>query len=100
MHLGTLALVVFALVRPYAAPAASMLSCEADRKKLCSNIEYGGGRVMACLKEHEKDLSSECREQLTLIEESGHAKPECRADAQKLCRPAIGDPAKMKACMQ
>ena len=74
--------------------------CEADRQKFCSDVAFGGGRMVTCLKQHESELSSACKEVLANVAEKGQAIPECRADAAKLCNAAIGDPDRMKACMQ
>jgi hypothetical protein len=39
-------------------------ACRADFSRLCSNTMPGGGRGLACLKEHAADLSSDCRNAL------------------------------------
>jgi hypothetical protein len=36
-------------------------ACEADAQKFCKDVKPGQGRIVKCLKEHEKDLSPECR---------------------------------------
>jgi hypothetical protein len=38
--------------------------CRADFARLCSNEKPGGGRVIACFKEHASELSPECRDGL------------------------------------
>jgi hypothetical protein len=35
--------------------------CEADLDKYCKETPPGGGRLLNCLREHEKDLSEECK---------------------------------------
>jgi hypothetical protein len=35
--------------------------CEDDLKKHCASVEAGEGRLAACLKKNEKDLSSRCK---------------------------------------
>jgi len=35
-------------------------ACTSDVEKLCKGVEPGGGRVLACLKEHKSELSPEC----------------------------------------
>jgi hypothetical protein len=40
-------------------------ACADDVQKLCREVQPGGGRVIRCLKENSKSLSSECREKLT-----------------------------------
>lgn len=36
--------------------------CAEDAAKFCKDVKLGEGRVRACLKEHEKDLSVSCRD--------------------------------------
>lgn len=40
--------------------------CAEDVAKFCKDVKPGEGRVAACLKEHEKNLSKACRERQTL----------------------------------
>ncbi len=43
--------------------------CAEDAAKFCKNVKPGEGRVAACLKEHEKDLSQACRDRRVLAAE-------------------------------
>jgi hypothetical protein len=36
-------------------------ACKADVEKLCQGVQPGGGRIRACLKSHEADLSEGCK---------------------------------------
>jgi phage host-nuclease inhibitor protein Gam len=36
-------------------------ACKSDAEKLCQGIEPGGGRIRACLKSHEAELSEACK---------------------------------------
>lgn len=38
--------------------------CHEDAKKLCKDIQPGGGRIMQCLKQHEGELSQGCKEHM------------------------------------
>jgi hypothetical protein len=38
--------------------------CEADLDKFCKDMPPGGGRLLNCLREHEADLSEECKKRL------------------------------------
>jgi hypothetical protein len=39
-------------------------TCADDVQKFCGGVHPGGGRVIACLKQNENELSPECREKL------------------------------------
>lgn len=41
-------------------------ACAADAAKFCKDVKPGEGRVAACLKEHEKELSKACTESRAL----------------------------------
>src|SRR5208282_4300356 len=36
--------------------------CTDDAKKLCAGVQPGGGRILACLKDHKDSLSDQCRQ--------------------------------------
>jgi hypothetical protein len=36
-------------------------ACEADAQKFCKDVKPGQGRIVKCLREHEKELSAECK---------------------------------------
>ena len=38
--------------------------CRADAQRLCAGIKPGEGRIVACLKSHESDLSAACKANL------------------------------------
>jgi hypothetical protein len=38
--------------------------CESDVAKFCKDVKPGGGRIAKCLKEHEAELSGECKAQM------------------------------------
>jgi Cysteine rich repeat len=40
---------------------AMRAACSGDAARLCSGVQSGGGRVVACLKQHQDDLSDACR---------------------------------------
>ncbi len=39
-------------------------ACETDTKRFCADVKPGGGRLLKCLHEHEKELAPACREAL------------------------------------
>jgi hypothetical protein len=42
--------------------AAIRASCAEDAQKFCANVQPGGGRIVACLKEHKDSLSDRCKQ--------------------------------------
>ncbi len=36
--------------------------CAEDAQRLCSDVQPGGGRVLACLKAHKDALSDKCKQ--------------------------------------
>jgi Cysteine rich repeat len=42
--------------------AAIRAACAEDAQKFCSTVQPGGGRIVACLKEHKDSLSDKCRQ--------------------------------------
>lgn len=65
--------------------------CKADAQKLCKDTKPGGGRVMACLKEHESELSPACKEQLPVM-------AACGQEMKKVCGDA--GQRKMRECVK
>jgi hypothetical protein len=47
-----------------AAERPAMGACKADADRLCPDVKPGDGRIKACMKEHRKELSAECRKEL------------------------------------
>jgi D-serine deaminase-like pyridoxal phosphate-dependent protein len=37
-------------------------ACQADVQKLCATVQPGGGRIVACLKEHKEEVSDACKQ--------------------------------------
>jgi Cysteine rich repeat len=46
--------------------------CEDDVLRLCGGVKHGGGRIIKCLKEHESELSPECKAKMET--QKGHHK--------------------------
>jgi hypothetical protein len=42
--------------------AALRAGCTGDAQQFCANVQPGGGRVIACLKEHKDELSDQCKQ--------------------------------------
>ena len=55
--------------------AAIRTACADDAKKFCSSVQPGGGRVIACLKEHKDSLSAACRQAAGLPSSTSSSTP-------------------------
>ena len=42
-------------------PANVSRACSGDYRKLCANVAPGGGRIIACMKARESEVSDACR---------------------------------------
>ena len=64
------------------AKAAPREACAADVQKLCANVPQGGGRVLACLKQHQDQVSATCKQAvLKALQPSGSPAPSTPAPA-------------------
>jgi hypothetical protein len=62
-------------------------ACKSDVQKLCKGVQPGGGRIAACLKQHESEVSPECKKQVAEAKEEGRElSAACKADAEALCK--------------
>ncbi len=52
----------YVLADDAAALAALRAGCATDAQKLCAGVQPGGGRILACLKEHKDALSDQCKQ--------------------------------------
>jgi hypothetical protein len=52
----------FAMADQAAAVAALRAACADDAQRLCAGVAPGGGRILACLKEHKSELADRCRQ--------------------------------------
>jgi hypothetical protein len=105
MHLRSIAcsmgLLAALAAGPGPAAAQSKLPCEADTKKFCEKVPVGGGRIQACLREHEKDLSPECRGRLGgLQREAGLFVSACRNDITRFCNDTSPGGGRVLTCLQ
>jgi hypothetical protein len=60
----TLATLVIAESSALAQRAEAMKYCRADVERLCPGVPMGGGRIIACLKEHKMEVSVGCAKAL------------------------------------
>src|SRR4030081_1951709 len=43
-------------------PSDARTACASDVQKLCAGVPAGGGRVLACLKQHKDEVSDGCKQ--------------------------------------
>jgi hypothetical protein len=44
------------------AVADARMACETDIQTLCTGVQPGGGRILACLKQHKDQVSDGCKQ--------------------------------------
>jgi hypothetical protein len=55
--------------------AATRSACAEDVQKFCANVQPGGGRIVACLKEHKDSLSDRCKQAAAQVTSPGGSAP-------------------------
>ena len=55
-------------------------ACKADVEKLCSGVHPGGGRIVACLKQNEAQISATCKD--AIAKERGRKAPSTSGSTQ------------------
>jgi len=61
-------------------------ACQADVVKFCKGIEQGEGRIWACLKSNEPQLSEGCKNRMAQLREKAKEFIQaCKADKDKFC---------------
>jgi SET domain-containing protein len=75
--------------------------CAEDAAKLCKDVKPGGGRLAKCLKEHEKDLSPQCKESMEAARaKAKEAHETCTDDVQKLCKDVKPGAGRIVQCLR
>ena len=80
-------------------------ACKEDLKKFCASVQPGGGRLVRCLKEHEKDLSPACQEARKAAskkakERAKQKRDACADDVKKLCADVKPGGGRIHACLK
>src|SRR6516165_2502186 len=74
--------VAFLLFGSSAVAQGAARACIADVKTHCAGVEPGEGRIAGCVKEHFKDLSTQCQNWLGAAAAAAKA---CTADVKQHC---------------
>jgi hypothetical protein len=96
-------LAAFLMASPHIASAQQGpgKACKADREKLCPGLRHGDGKLWACFKEHEAELSPECQAARKAAEEvHKNIRMNCKADAEKFCADAGKDHGAKMKCLE
>ena len=85
---------------------AGLEPCTGELESLCSRVKPGEGRLLACLRDHQGELSDGCRQRVTLLsppEASSPMGPQalqaCRLDLQVLCSGVAPGEGRLKQCL-
>ena len=86
-----LALVIFAFCMAFVfeADVCAQIkgACADDIDKFCKGLQPGGGRIAKCLKDHEKELSPACKQEVTEAQKRwNEAAQACHDDVLKFCK--------------
>jgi ElaB/YqjD/DUF883 family membrane-anchored ribosome-binding protein len=85
--------------------AAGRGACRADVEKLCKDVERGHGGIAKCLKDNEAQLSPECKQHLTQMQEHMHARMQefaeaCKGDVEQYCKDAQPGHGRIGKCLK
>ena len=89
------AMLALACAAPALARETSALAqaCRADYGKHCKSVQPGDGRVAACLKQHESELSPACQAAMSTI-------AECSQQVKTICGAAAAGRSALRECMK
>ena len=75
--------------------------CQPDVWQFCQGIRPGRGRILACLKSHEPELSPPCAEEFARAREKAQdVRAACAEDARRLCRGIAPGGGRLHACLK
>jgi len=76
-------------------------ACDADVAKLCKDVPPGGGRIVQCLHEHEKDVSPACKQEMAGMESKVREfMDSCKAEVQKYCQDVTPGEGRIIQCLK
>ena len=81
--------------------AETVSPCDEDITRLCSEVQFGGGNVTKCLKDHEQELSTACKDhQLVMIKKIMDAPQVCQDDVERFCRQVRPENRRILRCLK
>ena len=100
----TLAVVAAMAILPFAQMTLAQEEdspCQADVEKFCADVEPGGGRIAACLRQHRSELSEECITQgQEMRKRLLAAREACDDDVDKFCQGVEPGEGRVVACLK
>jgi len=90
----TLTCVSFASAQAGGQPSLADLraACAGDAQKLCAGVQPGGGRIVACLKEHKDSLSDRCKKAAGITASTGSVAAPSAASAPSVSSAPVAKP--------
>jgi uncharacterized protein (DUF2141 family) len=95
--LGVIALFLLVPAEAVAQQGVAHSACEGELGQVCTGVQPGQGRVMACVKEHFGQLSASC--QNALLSNVTITKA-CKSDAEQKCAGIDPGAGRIQACMK
>jgi hypothetical protein len=78
-----------------------MGACKDDVDKFCKDVRPGGGRIWACLKNHEADLTQPCKDHMAATRERAAGfNAACKADMDKFCKGIPHGKGRVASCLK
>ena len=94
-------LIVAAALVFTASTAHAAGACKADREKFCKDVKPGEGRLAACFKEHEAEVSAACKSHVAeRVAKSKELAAACKDDREKLCPGVQPGKGRVAACFE
>jgi hypothetical protein len=90
---------------------AAQAACNSDIQALCASVQPGGGRILACLKEHQDKVSDTCKQAVMKAAQTqpppapspdaiNAAQAACNSDVQALCASVQPGGGRILACLK
>jgi len=75
--------------------------CAEDVEKFCKDVQPGGGRLVECLKQHEKELSGPCKQRMEEARERAkEVHQACGDDVHKFCGEVTPGKGRVARCLK